>query len=466
MIGKYTIPSALSGAAALVVACLGISQLHAAEHEAPAILNFATSYLQQQQQQAPPRLSEPSFVARDSGKTVKSNQKSTSVTPLVNRGQLAALRRDIEEKTRQIAQKNGAFSALEQQLIALEKSASIPYTINNKPSHLNPVDKQAMLDLVKNLRQVFSLNPTNNSLVTTLAQVKEQLKEAQLAETALHNQLKILNDGKNNIVSVHEETLKQQIEQHNAKLAELEAHLSSSRQDIEKITVERDAMTAKEQKLAAENAAEKQAFDQEKQQLLAQIAKNGPAEGQLAESMKAQQALQQQIEQHNARITELEANLSSSRQDIEKITAERDAMTAKEQKLAAENVAVKQAFDKEKQQLLEQIAQRSPAEGQLAESMKVQQALQQQLSEAQRLKTELQGNRDQLQAQLTESQLMAKSLQTKIDQVQLQQPVTAVVAAATAPEGTQKEGKQDNDKKLPALQAKLEATLAELAPVK
>ncbi|NNS09029.1 FKBP-type peptidyl-prolyl cis-trans isomerase N-terminal domain-containing protein [Erwinia sp. JH02] len=465
MIGKYTIPFALSGAAVLVVACLGISKLYAAEHEAPAVLNFATSYLQEQQQ-PPPRVPEPPSLAREPGKTVKPKQKPTSTAPSVDRGQMAALRRDIEDKTRQIAQKNGAINALEKKIVALKKTAPAPDTAN-EPPHLIPADKEAMLDLVKDLRQVFSLHPTQNSLVTKLAQAKDQLKEVQLAEAALRSQLKAINDGKDRIVSAHEEGLKQQIEQYNAKITELEAHLSSSRQDIEKITAERDGIAAKEQQLAAENTADKQAFDKEKQQLLDQIAQGSPAEAQLAASIKEQQALQQQIEQHNAKITELEAHLSSSRQDIEKITAERDGIAAKEQQLAAENTADKQAFDKEKQQLLDQIAQGSPAEGQLADSVKQQQALQQQLSEAQQLKTALQGDKDKLQAQLTESQLIAKSLQSKMDLVQLQQPDPVVAATGTAPEGTSpKEGHQDNDKKLPELQARLEAALAELASVK
>ncbi|WP_456311478.1 FKBP-type peptidyl-prolyl cis-trans isomerase N-terminal domain-containing protein [Serratia proteamaculans] len=463
MIGKYTIPYALSGAAALVVACLGISKLYAAEHEEPAVLNFATSYLQQQRQ-LPPRVPQPPSLARGPEKTVKPKQKPSSATPYVDRGQMAALRRDIEDKTRQIAQKNGAISALEQQIVALKKTAPASDAVNEAP-HLIPADKEVMLDLVKDLRQVFSLHPTHNALVTKLAQAKDQLKEVQLAEAALRSQLKALNDGKDRIVNAQEEGLKQQIEQHNAKITELEAHLSSSQQDIERIAAERDDIAAKEQQLAAENAAEKQAFNQEKQQLLDQIAQGSPAEGQLAASLKEQQALQQQIEQHNARITELEAHLTSSRQDIEKITAERDAIAAKEQQLAADNAADKQTFDKEKQQLLEKIAQGSPAEGQLADSVKQQQALQQQLSEAQQLKTALQGDKEKLQAQLAESQLIAKSLQSKMDLVQLQQPAPAVTGAVPQ-ETSPKEGHQDNDKKLPELQARLDAALAELATVK
>ncbi|MFK8260222.1 FKBP-type peptidyl-prolyl cis-trans isomerase N-terminal domain-containing protein [Erwinia sp. AnSW2-5] len=452
MIGKYTVPYALSGATALVVACLGISKLHAAEHEAPAVLNFATSYLQQQPQ--PPRLPEPPSASREPGKTIKPKKNHTSVES----GQLTALRRDLKEKTRKIAQKNGAINALEQQIIALKKSASTPVAVNKAP-HLVPADKEAMLDLVKNLRQVSSLHPTHNSLVTKLAQAEEQLKEVQRAEATLRSQLKTLNDGKDRLVSAHEGALKQQIEQHNAKITELEAHLSSSRQSIEKITAERDDIKAKEQKLAAE----KQVFDKEKQQLLGQIAHGSTAEGQLTASVKQQQVLQQQIEQHNAKITELEAHLSSSRQDIEKMTAERDNILAKEQKLAAENTAEKQAFDKEKQQLLQQIAQKSSTEGQLD----ARQALEQQLAEAKQLKTALQGDKDRLQAQLAESQLLAKSLQTKMDLVQLQQPAVAVVTAGAVPTGTSPKGdNQDSDKKLPELQAKLDAALAELATVK
>ncbi|WP_421507617.1 FKBP-type peptidyl-prolyl cis-trans isomerase N-terminal domain-containing protein [Erwinia rhapontici] len=379
MIGKYTIPHALSGAAALVVACLGMSKLYAAEHEAPAVLNFATSYLQQQQQSSA-KVPEPSSLASEPGKTTKPKQKPTPAKPSVDRGQMAALRRDIENKTRQIAQKNGAISALEKQIVALKKTAHVPDAVNEAP-HLIPADKEAMLDLVKDLRQVFSLHPTHNTLVTKLAQAKEQLKEVQLAEATLRSQLKTLNEGKDRIVNAHEEGFKQQIEQHNAKITELEAHLSSSRQDIEKITAERDGLAAKEQQLAAKNAAEKQ------------------------------------------------------------------------------------AFDKEKQQLLDQIAQGSPAEGQLADSVKQQQALQQQLSEAQQLKTALQGDKDKLQAQLAESQLIAKSLQSKMDLVQLQQPEPAV-AGAVPQETSPKEGHQDNDKQLPELQARLDAALTELASVK
>ncbi|MEJ5173856.1 hypothetical protein, partial [Erwinia sp. MYb416] len=147
MIGKYTIPHALSGAAALVVACLGMSKLYAAEHEAPAVLNFATSYLQQQQQSSA-KVPEPSSLASEPGKTTKPKQKPTPAKPSVDRGQMAALRRDIENKTRQIAQKNGAISALEKQIVALKKTAHVPDAVNEAP-HLIPADKEAMLDLVK-----------------------------------------------------------------------------------------------------------------------------------------------------------------------------------------------------------------------------------------------------------------------------------------------------------------------------
>ncbi|WP_455818603.1 FKBP-type peptidyl-prolyl cis-trans isomerase N-terminal domain-containing protein [Pseudomonas cerasi] len=380
MTGKYTVPCALSGAAALVVACLGISKLHAAEREAPAVLNFAISYMLEQQHSSP-SVPEPHSVVKEPGKGVKPEHKYTTVVTPTARTQLAALRREINEKTRQIAQKNGTISTLEQQILALEKSTSHP-AINEAP-HLSPADREVMLGLVKDLRQVFSLHPTPDSLMTKLAQAKDQLKEVQLAEAAMRSQLKTLTDGKDRLVAVHEEALKQQIEQRNVKITELETHLSSSRQDIDKITADRDNLAANEQKLAAEKASEKQ------------------------------------------------------------------------------------AFDTQKQQLLQQIAQKSPAESQLEASVKQREALQQQLAEAQQFKSALQSDKDRLQTQLAESQLMAKSLQTKMDLVQLQQPAAGVVTAGTVPdESPSKEGHQGDDKRLPQLQAKLDAALAELDTVK
>lgn len=387
MIGRYRPPFALSGAA-LLMACLGAahSPLYAAEGEAPAVLNFATSYLQQMQsppQPPPDRHKLPPPVREAEGKVVSSAQ-----VPRHDSGQLNALKQEILEKNRQIAQKNQTISTLEQQISALKQSAAVA----SQSPYLIASDKQTMLELVQNLRQVFSLHPTHNTLVGKLSQVTDQLKEVKLAEAALRSQLKTLTEGKDDVVSVHEAALKQQIEQHNNEIAQLEVHLSASRQDIEKITAERNEINAEAEKLRAENLQEKQVFDKEKQQLLTQIAQSQQAEGQSQDSDQQQQALQLQL---------------------------------------SEALKWKTILQDDKNKLQTQLAARPTAE------------------------------------QFAESLLMVKSLQAQIDLVQLNQTAPAAESKThVAPAAPAMNSNTDSDKKIPVLQAKLDAALVELAEVK
>ncbi|QGU85735.1 FKBP-type peptidyl-prolyl cis-trans isomerase N-terminal domain-containing protein [Erwinia sorbitola] len=345
MIGKYPAPFALSAAALVVMTCLGAmhSKVYAAELEAPAVLQFATSYQEQQHKtpQAPlaPPVQErltPPRVTSEAVNTVtpprRRVQAAPAPAPRVDRTQLKALRRDIADKDREISQKAKTIRSLEEQIAVLQQSPPVAPVVE-ETSQLSQADKQAMLDMAQNLRQIFSLHPTHNTLVEKLTQAKDQLKEVQLAETALRGQLKALNEGKEHVLSAHEAALNQQIEEYNKKIAELETNLSTSRDDIQKITAERDEIKSKEQKLAADSAQEKEKLTKEKQQLLEQIAQSQEgASGQDEASKQQQLALEKKL-------SEAEQTKNKLQTEAEQLKTELAARPTAEQLAESELIA-------------------------------------------------------------------------------------------------------------------------------
>jgi len=361
MTDKYPLPFALS-AATLLVACLVATSHHAraAEAEEPAVLQFATAYAEQKPPSTPAvRPLPPPAIGHEN--TVKPRPRPHIVrqpAPQHDNRRLTTLKQVLAEQEQKISQKNTAITQLEKQIAALQQAAATlkqpqPGAVE-KASHFNPADQQAMLDMVSNLRQIFSLTPGESALRDKLAVLKKQLHDAQQAETGLRDQLKTASDSE-----VRDAGLQQQIEQYHHQIAALEERLSARGKEAENATAERDRLQSSLQALTAKRAAEQQAFAEETQQL--QALKTKLQEARLTETALSDQlktlsdgknstagareaALQQQI-------AALEERLSARGKEADNATAERDRLQSSLQALTAKRAAEQQAFAEETQQL-------------------------------------------------------------------------------------------------------------------
>ncbi|MBD8164988.1 FKBP-type peptidyl-prolyl cis-trans isomerase N-terminal domain-containing protein [Erwinia persicina] len=360
MTDKYPLPFALS-AATLLVACLVATSHHAraAEAEEPAVLQFATTYAEQKPPSTPAVRPLP-LPAIEHENTVKPRPRPHIVqqpAPQHDNRRLTTLKQVLAEQEQKISQKNTAITQLEKQIAALQQAAATlkqpqPGAVE-KASHFNPADQQAMLDMVSNLRQIFSLTPRESALRDKLTVLKKQLHDAQQVETGLRDQLKAASNSE-----VRDAGLQQQIEQYHQQIATLEERLSARGKEAENATAERDRLQSSLQALTAKRAAEQQTFSEETQQL--QALKTKLQEARLTETAlrdqlktlsdsktstaEAQAALQQQI-------AALEERLSARGKEAENATAERDRLQSSLQALTAKRAVEQQTFAEETQQL-------------------------------------------------------------------------------------------------------------------
>ncbi|MEN5017450.1 FKBP-type peptidyl-prolyl cis-trans isomerase N-terminal domain-containing protein [Erwinia sp. Eh17-17] len=448
MMEKYRLPFALSAVSMLVVSLLGTNHLYAAETEAPAVLEFATSLANQEKKQEAPvthMLSPP--------------DQQSGARPHVERP-VSALDSDQLEKLRQsnvenVSQKDRERIQLrkQQQAAAAERPPANPrahkalvakLTQSNvqKDRKINQLKKQ--IALLQHSAAIPAANtPTHDALVGKLAEVNKQLKDVQDAEKALRIQLQAANDAAKNTASPQQADLKKQVEQYQKKIAQLESQLAASSSNLEKLTAERKMLQSSMAALTAKNAS-------------ASLA-----------------AIKQQGEQYQKKIAQLENQLAASSSNIEKLTVERKTLQSSMAALTAKNTGEQQKFDQEKQRLLKQISEAHQADSQ-AEKNQQQQllALKEKLTESQQRQTLLQNDKAKLQSQLAarptseelaKSQLTATSLQAKLDELQLH-PAVPVEAASSAAEKEKAESeRRARDEKLAALQTQLDSTLAKLA---
>jgi len=369
MMEKNPLPFALS-AATLLVACLIATNNRAcaAEAEEPAVLQFATTYAEHIKPATSSKHSSPHPARQEV--SVKPSRPPVVNPPVAyaDRNRLTTLQNIIAGQELKIAQKNKDISQLEKQIAALQQSVTTlkqPVEADDAP-HFNPADKQAMLDMVGDLRKLFSLTPGDKALVEKLTQLKKQQSDAQLEITALRNQLKTVSLSKDNDAGAREAELQQQIEQYQQQIATLKDDLSARGQDVAKVTAEKETIQAEVQRLTEKNTREQQKFADDKKALEALNQKLNDAQGQItalhnqlskagddkhSDASVNEAALQQQVEDYRRKAEELEGRLSARSKDVDTITAEKTAIQTELQTLTEKNAREQQTFAEGKTQL-------------------------------------------------------------------------------------------------------------------
>ncbi|MBD8169331.1 hypothetical protein [Erwinia persicina] len=369
MMEKNPLPFALS-AATLLVACLIATNNRAcaAEAEEPAVLQFATTYAEHIKPATSSKHSSPHPARQEV--SVKPSRPPVVNPPVAyaDRNRLTTLQNIIAGQELKIAEKNKDISQLEKQIAALQQSVTTlkqPVEADDAP-HFNPADKQAMLDMVGDLRKLFSLTPGDKALVEKLTQLKKQQSDAQLEITALRNQLKTVSLSKDNDAGAREAELQQQIEQYQQQIATLKDDLSARGQDVAKVTAEKETIQAEVQRLTEKNTREQQKFADDKKTLEALNQKLNDAQGQItalhnqlskagddkhSDASVNEAALQQQVEDYRRKAEELEGRLSARSKDVDTITAEKTAIQTELQTLTEKNAREQQTFAEGKTQL-------------------------------------------------------------------------------------------------------------------
>lgn len=392
MIGKAMIPFACSRIA-LVICCLtAVSQLAcAAESEAPAILQFARKYQQQQQRSNPPVQH-----ARTKPRVVEkvAKKRPEKATLPVDDLQLKQLQQELKAKEQQLSAKSSTITQLQQSIAELQKTIE---------AGQKKLAEQAASQALLALKNAASLLPTPETLAEKLKQANQQLNAARQSESSLQSKLKFLNLELDELRSKVQsqaatadqqketgqknDALAQQIEALTQSQAQSKIDLAQSRQQADQARAQQEKIEQQMKILSAKMEAERQKFAAEKQQLLEQVSAGHNSGEQLALNNKA--------------LEELQDKLSTVKQQQASLQAE-------------------------KSQLQQQLAARPTAE-QLSVSQLEVKSLQGQLDT---LKLTSAKSRDDRIAALTAdkqaSDQLAKTLQTKLDAALANKPVATV----------------------------------------
>lgn len=182
MIGKRIVPFAYSRIALLICCLTAASQYAcAAEGEAPAILQFARKYQQQQQQ-----LNPPGYHARTKPRVVEhvAKKRAEQVTLPVDNLKLKQLQQELKLKDQQLSAKSSTINQLQQSRAELQKTIE---------AGQKKLAQQAASQALLSLKNAASLLPTPEALAEKLKQANQQLNVARQSESSLQSKLKLLN---------------------------------------------------------------------------------------------------------------------------------------------------------------------------------------------------------------------------------------------------------------------------------
>ena len=182
MIGKRIVPFAFSRIALLICCLTAASQYAcAAEGEAPAILQFARKYQQQQQQLKPPV-----YPPRNKPQVVEhvAKKRAEQVTLPVDNLKLKQLQQELKLKDQQLSAKSSTINQLQQSRAELQKTIE---------AGQKKLAQQAASQALLSLKNAASLLPTPEILAEKLRQANQQLNEARQSESSLQSKLKLLN---------------------------------------------------------------------------------------------------------------------------------------------------------------------------------------------------------------------------------------------------------------------------------
>ena len=341
MIGKRIVPFAFSRIALLICCLTAASQYAcAAEGEAPAILQFARKYQQQQQQLKPPV-----YPPRNKPQVVEhvAKKRAEQVTLPVDNLKLKQLQQELKLKDQQLSAKSSTINQLQQSRAELQKTIE---------AGQKKLAQQAASQALLSLKNAASLLPTPETLAEKLRQANQQLNEARQSESSLQSKLKLLNlelvelrskvrsqaatadrqreSGQKN------DAMAQQIDALTQSQTQSKIDLAQSRQQVDQARAQQQKIEQQMKMLSAKMEAERQKFAAEKQQLLEQVSA-GPNSGeQLAASQLQVKSLQAQLDSlkltstksSDARIAALTADKQASDEKAKELQTKLDAALA------------------------------------------------------------------------------------------------------------------------------------------
>lgn len=332
MIGKRIVPFAFSRIALLICCLTAASQYAcAAEGEAPAILQFARKYQQQQQQLKPPV-----YPPRNKPQVVEhvAKKRAEQVTLPVDNLKLKQLQQELKLKDQQLSAKSSTINQLQQSRAELQKTIE---------AGQKKLAQQAASQALLSLKNAASLLPTPETLAEKLRQANQQLNEARQSESSLQSKLKLLNlelvelrskvrsqaatadrqreSGQKN------DAMAQQIDALTQSQTQSKIDLAQSRQQVDQARAQQQKIEQQMKMLSAKMEAERQKFAAEKQLLLEQVSA-GPNSGeQLAASQLQVKSLQAQLD--SLKLT----STKSSDARIAALTADKQASDEKAKEL-------------------------------------------------------------------------------------------------------------------------------------
>ncbi|ROR08822.1 FKBP-type peptidyl-prolyl cis-trans isomerase N-terminal domain-containing protein [Erwinia sp. JUb26] len=422
------------------------SPAYAESDEAPAVLQFARQY--QQQQIDFPRYTPSKKAPKPKRKTLPNPKKPVPVsvvnkTPMTepDRLQLVQLQSSISQKEQAIAAQNLTIQKLEKQLSVLHLAA--------QKASVSPVvsahDVQMVQKMVESLYRTFTLRPAPEALAENLKQANQQAARARQAESVLQeqqkdlklqlgklqNQLTVLKNDRSQMTGERESSLSAQLEKQNTLNHQLESDLTANRQKVLQTSDRVYQLESSIRKLESEN---KQYADDNKQ-LLLQISGHSNASETLASVKNQQSKLQDELATRQQQLTHLQNEKQQMQQQLAaaptpaQLADSQNKVKALQIKLD-ENV---QQLQKQERSASEQVKSSSEvliAEKKLAED-KIK-ALQVKLDASQTQQAAIQSEKQQLQQKLQSNLLskeensaaiagQIKALQDKLATAQLQQ---------------------------------------------
>jgi len=433
MIGKAMVPFACSRIA-LVICCLtAVSQLAcAAESEAPAILQFARKYQQQQQRSNPPVQH-----ARTKPRVVEkvAKKRPEKATLPVDDLQLKQLQQELKAKEQQLSAKSSTITQLQQSIAELQKTIE---------AGQKKLAEQAASQALLALKNAASLLPTPETLAEKLKQANQQLNAARQSESSLQSKLKFLNLELDELRSKVQsqaatadqqketgqknDALAQQIEALTQSQAQSKIDLAQSRQQADQARAQQEKIEQQMKILSAKMEAERQKFAAEKQQLLEQVSAGHNSGEQLALNNKALEELQDKLSTVKQQQASLQAEKSQLQQQLAaRPTAEQLSVSQLEVKsLQGQLDTLKLTSAKSRDDRIAALTADKQASDEKAIALQAKvDALQQQVKDA-HISEDAAARIAALTADKQASDQLAKTLQTKLDAALANKPVATV----------------------------------------
>lgn len=421
-------------------------------NEAPAVLQFARKY--QQEQTDIPRY-KPAKKAPQSERKGSSVPKKPVLAPVVNqplmtepeRRQLLQLKGHVAQKEQEIAAQSQTIQKLEKQLSTLQQAADKASAAAAAIPAASPQDVQMVQNMIESLYRTFTLRPAPGTLAENLKQANQRAANARLAEAAmqekqkelklqldeLQNKIVVLKNSRSQSDNVRETSLSTKLETLNKQNDRLESDLATSRQKASQASAQVQQLENSMRKLESEN---KQYADDNKQ-LMLQISGHSSVSETLERVKKQQNKLQDELATRQQQLTDLQnekqqlqqqltaaptpAQLAESQQQVVKLKNQLDAsaqLLQKQERSATEQAkSSSEMFIAEKKSAEDKI---KVLQEKLAASQIQQAALQ---SEQQQLQQKLQNNLLSKEENSAAIAVQLKELQDKLTAAQHQQAV-------------------------------------------